>query len=120
MKENGRLLEAKDYERLTDTIPYLLAGLTGHTDGHHIDSITVQQAGLSGFRILIRANGTDSEGDRLHFVGFSNASDPGAAILVAERGYRENLIRWKIDRFAKSAVEGGASKDERTKLSIRD
>lgn len=120
MHEKQAKLELEEYEQLNRTIPYLLAGLEGYTNGHKINSVTVQQDGLHGYRVILRAVGVNPGGDTLFFVGFSNGSDPGAALLFAENGYRENVIRWSIDRFAKSLSDNGSSEDEGGKLTIRD
>lgn len=118
MKDPDALLELEDYERLTSTIPYLLAGLENHTNGHEIKSITVQQTRVSGYRVVARAIDRSDAGDPIHVVGFSSSDQPGTALLIFEAGYRDNLIRWSVDRFAKSLSDNGSAKNEKTRLSI--
>lgn len=110
----------EDYEQLVGCIPYLLAGLEGLTNGHQINSIAVQQTGLSGFRIILRATGDYNGESSVHLVSFTTASDPGAAILLAEEGYRENVTRWSIDRYAQSISDRDSSKNDNGRLSIRE
>ncbi len=110
----------EDYGKLVESIPYLLAGLEGITDGHKINGFTVQQTGISGFRVILRATGEHRGDDSVHLVSFTTASDPGTAILLAEEGYREDVIRWSIDRFAKGASASSPSKNGGHGLTIRD
>lgn len=118
MNNKEQLIEVDDYEQLTLSIPYLLAGLEGLTDGHKIDSLAVQQAGFSSYRVVIRGQSIDDSGDPIYVVSFTNASQPAIALLLAEEGYRDNLIRWKVDRFATSASDNGSSENERAKLNL--
>ncbi len=120
MKNSQTKVETKDYEQLNTILLYLLAGLTGSTDGNEIISLTVQQADISAFRVVIRARGVDSAGGTLRVVAFTGASSPTAALLLAEKGYRENSIRWTADRFAKSSSDNGSSKTKEHGLSITD
>lgn len=118
MKEKKALLQEQIYDQLTECIPYLLAGLTGDTDGHEINSFAVQQAGISGFRVVTRATGFDDSGNTVHVVGFTTGDTPQRALLLAESGYRDNVIQWKIDQFAKSFGSNGSSKNERVGLVL--
>lgn len=118
MKESKGKLEHVDYEQLTSSIPYLLAGLEGNTDGNKLKSFAVQQIGPSDFRVVVRAIGTDDVGDPVHLVCFTNSGEPGTALLYAEDGYREGTAGWSIDRFAKSIGDDGPSANGRNKLTI--
>lgn len=120
MKEKESLKEEMVHDRLTDTIPYLLAGFTGHTSGNKVNSVTVQQAGLSGYRVIIRAVGIDKSGDTVHLVSFTIGSSAAAALLLAEGAYRDDVIQWKIDRFAEGNGDHGLSKNGKTGLTITD
>ena len=111
-------IEVQDYEQLTKSIPYLLAGLEGHTNGHKINSIAVQQARFSGYRVVIRGTELHDSRDPVHVVSFTSGSEPAVALLLAEEGYREDLIRWIVDKFKKSVSDNGSSKNERTKLNL--
>ncbi len=118
MKKTQTKVEINDYEQLNEILVYLLAGLTGRTDGNEIVSITVQQADLSAYRVVIRARGVDDDGNPVRVVGFTGGSSPSSALLLAEEGYRENVIRWTVDRFAKSVSDNGSSKIKEAGLSI--
>lgn len=118
MTKKQALLEVKDYEHLVGSITYLLAGLEGNTDGYQIVSVTLQQAGVSDFRVVLRARGASASGDPVRVVGFSNGGEPAIALLNAEKGYRENVIRWSVDRFAESISKDGESKNGQPRLSI--
>ena len=120
MTDSKGQLELVDYEQLTSTLPYLLAGLEGHTDGNELKSVTIQQASVSGFRIVIRGFARKDTGAPVCVVGFASGTTPGSALLLAEGAYREGLIRWTVDRYAKSSSNGDGSKDESTRLTIRD
>ncbi len=118
MKKKESLLGEQLHDQLTECLTYLLAGLAGHTDGHHINSVAVQQTGVSGYRVVIRATGFDASGDTVHFVSFTTGDSPQRTLLLAEGAYRDNVVQWKIDRFATSAGSNGAAKDERSKLVL--
>lgn len=120
MKKSQTKVELSDYEQLNDILIYLLAGLTGHTDGNELVSITVQQADLSAFRVVLRARREVPSGGSVRVVGFTNASNPTSALLIAEQGYRKNAIRWIDDRFAESISDNGKAKISVNELSIRD
>ncbi len=120
MKKASALKEEMKDDQLTECIQYLLAGLTGHTSGHKITSVAVQQAGLSGYRVIIRAVGADSDGNTIFAISYTIASEPGAALLLAEAAYRDDAIQWKVDRFAKSISDNGPSKNERGRLVLTD
>lgn len=108
----------ENYGKLVEGLPYILAGLEGLTNGHKLNSITVQQAGLSGYRIILRGTGDFNGESSVHVVGFTAASDPATAILLAEEGYRDNVIRWSVDRFAKSISDSKSSKNGNDGLTI--
>lgn len=120
MKKSRTKVEIEDYERLNEILTYLLAGLAGYTDGNEIVSLTVQQADLSAFRVIIRARARDDSGDSVRLVGFANGSTPASALLVAEDGYRTNVIRWITDRFAASASDNGSSKIKNDGLTLTE
>lgn len=101
---------------LDDSIRYILAGLSGNTDGNELVGITIQQTRLSGFRVILRGIQRDSDGSTLRVVGFTSSDNPSGALLHAEQAYRENLIRWTPDRFAKSVSANGGKKAERLNI----
>jgi len=110
--------EELKHDELTSVLPYLLAGLEGNTNGYQITSVAVQQAGLSGYRVVVRATGRNGSGDPVCVVGFTNSDNPGSALLLAEEGYERNLVKWKVDRFATGIGESGPSKNGDDKLTI--
>ena len=120
MKKTEALTEEMEHDQLSSTITYLLAGLAGGTSGHKINSVAVQQAGLSGFRVVIRAVGVNDRGDTVHVVSFTTGSEPGDTLLLAERAYRDNVIQWKVDRFAEGNGDDGPSKNGQLKLVLVD
>lgn len=120
MTKEESLLEEMEHDRLSDSLPYLLAGLAGSTSGNQINSIAIQQTGLSGFRCVIRGTGVNEHGDPIHVVSFTTGGSAGGTLLLAEEAYRENLIKWKIDRFAENARSNGAAENEQSRLIILD
>lgn len=120
MENEDSLNKEMVHDRLADSIPYLLAGFEGRTSGNKVNGITVQQAGLSGYRVIVRAVGVDNEGNTLHLVSFTIGNSAGAALLLAEGAYRDNLIQWKVDRFAESNGDNGLSKNGQRKLTLID
>lgn len=120
MKKTEILQREEDHDRLTDILTYLLAGFEGATSGNKINSVTVQQAGVSGYRVITRGTGFDDQGNTVYLVGFTVADSPQRALLLTESGYRENLIQWKIDQFAKGLNDNGSSKDEQPRLVLTD
>ena len=120
MKKTETLSVEMTHDRLTDCLPYLLAGFAGRTSGHKINSVTVQQAGLSGYRVIIRAVGVDGRGDSVHLVSFTIGNSPGETLLLAEGGYKDDSIQWKIDQFAKSVDNYGSSSNGRVGLTMTD
>jgi hypothetical protein len=120
MKNKTGVLEEKDYESIRGALGYLLAGLEGNTDGHKINSITVQQTDLSDFRVVVRAQERDGTELGVYVVAFSNGREPATALLHAEAGYRENVTRWSPDRFAEGASGNGTPKIKQARLRISD
>lgn len=120
MNKDASFTKELKQDELNGILTYLLAGLAGRTNGHEITGITVQQARLSGYRVVIRASGRKAGGDPIHVVGFTSAAGPGAALLIAEDGYARNVIQWKTDRFAKRISESGSSENGSDKLVLVD
>lgn len=118
MKQEDFLSKEMQHDSLAEALPYLLAGFEGRTDGHKINSVTVQQTRFSGYRVVIRAVGRGDSGDRLHVVAFTTGDSPGTALLLSEEAYKSNVIRWSVDRFAKNISDNGTPKDGRRELSI--
>lgn len=120
MKKKERVSEVENYEQLNTILIYLLAGLTGCTDGYELVSVTVQQADLSAYRVVLRASDNSGSGDPIRLVGFTSGHQPASALLLAEEGYRDNLIRWSVDKFAKGLIDNGSSKIKKARLTIND
>lgn len=120
MEKTKGLTEELNHDGLTDAIPYLLAGFEGRTSGNKVNSITVQQTGFSGYRVIIRGTGFDERGDTIYIVSFTIGNTPGQALLIAEGAYREDLIQWKVDQFAASSSNHGATKNEKRQLTLLD
>jgi len=120
MVKNLGEIKDSDYEHLRDAITYLLAGLEGATDGHKINGIAVQQTGVSDFRVVLRAQERDATGLGVHVISFTNASEPAVALLRAERGYRENVVRWTVDRFAEGVGDNGNPEIKQARLHLTD
>lgn len=120
MKKSNTLAKEQNYDNLVDSIPYLLAGFEGRTSGKKINSITIQQAGISGYRVIVRAVGVDSEGHTIHLVGFTIGSGAGESLLLTEGAYQANKIQWKVDQYAKDLSRNGSSKDGRRELVLTD
>lgn len=120
MSDNGSVesFTEEDYLEFTRSIPYLLAGLEGNTNGYRLTSIAVQQAGFRSFRVILRGRKRDPDGRTICVVSFTSANDPASCLLHAEVGYREDLIRWHTDKFATSIEPDNSKKDERRKLDI--
>jgi hypothetical protein len=110
----------ENFNDLTKAIPYLLAGLEGLTNGNKLISVTLQQTDLSGFRVVLRSIQERASGDSVRVVGFTSGSSAPECLLFAEAGYRENVIRWHVDRFAKSVSQDGPSKNGRLVINDRD
>lgn len=120
MKETTSFTEEIKHDQLTDSLPYLLAGFEGRTSGHKVTGITVQQAGLSGYRVVLRAIGVDGTGDPICLVSFTTGDTAGGALLLAEDAYKADVIQWKVDRFAKSLSDNGNSKNGSGGLTLVD
>lgn len=117
----SRTLEKEqNYDGLVDSIPYILAGFEGRTSGKKINSVTIQQAGLSGYRVIVRGIGVDTEGNTVYVVGFTIGSTAGKALLLTEGAYSANQIQWKIDQYAKDIDNHGSSENGRGRLVLVD
>lgn len=106
----------KEQEGLDGAIRFILAGLQGFTDGHELVSVTLQQTDLSDYRVILRGSDVRDAESPVRLVAFSSGSTPAAALLAAERGYRENKIRWTVDRFANDISDNGAGKARQLRI----
>lgn len=97
--------------KIASAIPFLLAGLEGHTDGVEIHSISLQRGRDSGMRVVLRGESISPDGHTLRVVAFTNAELATEVLLLAETGYRENVIRWHLDRFAIGTSDNGRSEN---------
>ena len=111
------LVEDKHYDDLNRTLPYIIAGLEGNTDGNEIVSITVQQAGLSTFRVVLRAIQRSDADDPVRVVGFTTATTAAGAFALVEKGYGGNDIKWKIDRYANGTKPNSDSKNKQLRIT---
>lgn len=109
----------KDYpeDDIVKAIPYLLAGLEGRTDGHELVSVAVQQAGVSSFRVVLRAIQREPAGHQLRVVGFTSGLSAAGVIVCVEEGYKGDLIKWKPDKFAKGIMSDNGSKAKKLRIS---
>ncbi len=121
MKHKVKTGDADDQQllQINSGIPFILAGLLGHTDGVRILSLSLQQNGDADFRVVLRGEGDGGAGYPVRVVAFSNADTPAECLAVAERGYRSDVIRWHIDRYAKSNSQDATAKNGREGLVIR-
>ncbi len=105
---------------ITREIPYLLAGLESRTDGHWITSITIQQDGDGGFRAILKSRDGGNGQEPASVVSFTSANDPATCLLHVEKGYRDDALRWHVDKFAESAERASSKKARSPGISITD
>lgn len=106
----------KVQDGLDASIPYLLAGLQGNTDGNELVSVAIQQAGLHGYRVVLRGVQRETADDSIRVVKFSSGASSAGALLVAEAAYRDGVGHWQVDRFAPSTSRNGSSKVKQLKI----
>lgn len=107
-----------DYNQLKAALPFLLAGLEGHTDGIELLGISLQRGRDGDYRVVLRGNGATPDGHPLRVVAFTNGEEPADVLICAEEGYRDNLVRWHVDRFAKGVVDNGKPETGKNGLTI--
>ena len=100
--------------RLYESIPFLLAGLTGHIDGVRIHGLSVQRTDNDDWRCILRIADSTASGPPVHFVSFTNGVSPSECIARTEVGFGDNSLRWHFDQYSKQNRRNGSSKGDRS------
>ena len=108
----------EDYDRLTQAITFLLAGLHGATDRRELHSISLQRDNRAAFRCILRGIGKSGPVDGLRLVAFTNADSAAECLLHAEYGFASDVIRWHLDAFANGAGENASAENGHKGLVI--
>lgn len=103
---------------VTKAIPFLLAGFEGHVAEFDILGLSLQRLPDGAFRSILRGVSRDGPTDAVRLVAFTNAGLASECLCLLEVGFRENLLRWHIDRYASNHGTDGATEAKRKRLTL--
>ncbi len=111
---------SEDYNGLTHSLPFLLAGLEGHVKEFELFGVTLQRTDSGDFRCILRGQRRAGADSSVRLVSFTNADLASECLLFAEGGFRDGLARWTLDQYATSNGQNGKAGSKPDQLTLFD